>query len=394
MACVQKLFRGAMETKLPDPRFAYVAPLYGQAKDVAWQYVTHYARGLGAIVNETELRADLPNGARIRLYGADNPDRLRGIYLDGAILDEFGNMRPSVWGEVIRPMLADRQGWAVFIGTPAGHNEFYDKWQDAQTNRDWYSVMLKASETGILSADELADARKTMSEDQYEQEFECSFEAAIRGAYFASQMRAMREDGRLGKVLFDPARPVNTFWDIGKTDSTAIWFHQNRGQHHHLIDYYENAGEDVAFYASILKQKQDARGWQYGQHFGPHDLDQTHWILPGREKVVDVAANLGLRFIVVSRIANKQDAIEAGRNFLSMCWIDAEHCKQGVEALDNYRKGWDEVAKTWKAKPEHDWASHGSDALMTGACGFVPEFVPPPVDRYSRRRARTSAWAA
>jgi len=383
-----------METKLPDPRFAYVAPLYGQAKDVAWQYVTHYARGLGAIVNETELRADLPNGARIRLYGADNPDRLRGIYLDGAILDEFGNMRPSVWGEVIRPMLADRQGWAVFIGTPAGHNEFYDKWQDAQTNRDWYSVMLKASETGILSADELADARKTMSEDQYEQEFECSFEAAIRGAYFASQMRAMREDGRLGKVLFDPARPVNTFWDIGKTDSTAIWFHQNRGQHHHLIDYYENAGEDVAFYASILKQKQDARGWQYGQHFGPHDLDQTHWILPGREKVVDVAANLGLRFIVVSRIANKQDAIEAGRNFLSMCWIDAEHCKQGVEALDNYRKGWDEVAKTWKAKPEHDWASHGSDALMTGACGFVPEFVPPPVDRYSRRRARTSAWAA
>jgi len=391
---VQKLFRGALETQLPDPRYGYVAPLYSQAKDVAWEYCKHYAKGLGGTVNETELRVDLPNGARIRLYGADNPDRLRGIYFDGVILDEFADMRPSVWGEVVRPMLADRSGWATFIGTPRGHNGFYDKWQEAQTSDDWFKVMLKASDTGILSEGELADARKTMSEDQYEQEFECSFEAAIKGAYFATQMKAMRADNRVGKVLFDASRPVNTFWDVGKTDSTAIWFHQNRGQHHHLIDYYEHAGEDVAFYARMLKTKADERGWTYGQHYGPHDLDQTHWILPGRDKVLDVARNLGLNFIVVSRISNKMDAIEAGRNFLSMCWIDAEHCRDGVEALDNYRVGWDEDRKTWKRAPEHDWASHGADALMTGACGFVPEFVPPPSDRYSRRRRRTSAWAA
>jgi len=379
---------------LPDPRYGYVAPLYSQAKDVAWEYCKHYSRGLGGTINETELRVDLPNGARIRLYGADNPDRLRGIYFDGVILDEFADMRPSVWGEVVRPMLADRQGWATFIGTPRGHNEFYKKWQEAQGADDWFSVVLKASETGILSDGELADARRTMSEDQFEQEFECSFEAAIQGAFFRTQMKAMRDDGRLGKVLFDASRPVNTFWDIGKTDSTSIWFHQNRGQHHHLVDYYENAGEDVAFYARLLKEKQDQRGWTYGQHYGPHDLDQTHWVLPGRDKVLDVARNLGLNFIVVKRIANKQDAIEAGRNFLSVCWIDAEHCRDGVEALDNYRKGWDEDRKTWKRTPEHDWASHGADALMTGACGFTPEWIPPPVDRYSRPRAKGSAWAA
>lgn len=395
VACVQRLYKGALECRLREPRFAYVAPLYSQAKDVAWEYVKHYAARLGAQANESELRVDLPNGARIRLYGADNPDRLRGLYLDGVILDEFADMRPSVWGEVIRPMLADRQGWATFIGTPKGHNDFYDRWQDAQKDPAWFAVMLRASETGLLPADELADARKSMSEDQYAQEFECSFEAAIQGAYFASQMKAMRADGRLGKVPLDPVQPVNTFWDIGKSDSTSIWFHQNRGQMHHLVDYYENAGEGVEFYARILREKQAERGWQYGKHYGPHDLDNSHWVLPGRETVRDAAHNLGIDFIVVPRIANKQDAIEAARNFLSMSWIDAEWCTKGVETLDHYRKAWDEDKRTWKKAPEHDWASHGADALMTGACGFTPDYIPPPSDRYARGpQTRRSAWAA
>jgi phage terminase large subunit len=292
-------------------------------------------------------------------------------------------------------MLADRQGWATFIGTPKGHNEFYELWQRAQEDQSWFHCVLRASETGLLAADELADARKGMSEDQYNQEFECSFEAAIQGAYFATQMRAMRADGRLGKVPFDPGRPVNTFWDIGKSDSTAIWFHQNRGQMHHLVDYYENAGEGVEFYARVLKEKQLVRGWQYGTHYGPHDLDNSHWVLPGRETVRDTARNLGIDFVVVPRIANKQDAIEAGRNFLTMCWIDQEHCVKGIEVLDHYRKAWDEDKRTWKKAPEHDWASHGADAMMTGACGFVPEYIPPPSDKYARpRNGRGSAWAA
>ena len=206
-------------------------------------------------------------------------------------------MRPSVWGEVVRPMLADRKGWATFIGTPRGHNGFYEKWREAQADPEsWYSVALKASETGLLSAQELTDAAKTMSEDQYLQEFECSFEAAIQGAYFASQMRRAREEGRIGKLPLDPARPVNTFWDIGKNDLTAIWFHQNRGQMHHLLDYYENAGEGVEFYARVLRDKEKERGWAYGQHFGPHDLDNSHWVLPGRETIQQAARNLGIDF--------------------------------------------------------------------------------------------------
>ena len=304
-------------------------------------------------------------------------------------------MRPSVWGEVVRPMLADRKGWATFIGTPRGHNGFYEKWREAQADPEsWYSVALKASETGLLSAQELTDAAKTMSEDQYLQEFECSFEAAIQGAYFASQMRRAREEGRIGKLPLDPARPVNTFWDIGKNDSTAIWFHQNRGQMHHLVDYYENAGEGVEFYARVLRDKEKERGWIYGQHYGPHDLDNSHWVLPGRETIQQAARNLGIDFWVVPRIANKLDAIEALRNFLAVCWIDAERCAKGIEALDHYRKAWDEERKTWRPRPEHDWSSHGADALMTGACGFSPELVPPPGEGYRRPRTRSSAWAA
>jgi hypothetical protein len=163
---------------------------------------------------------------------------------------------------------------------------------------------------------------------------------------------------------------------------------------HHLIDYYENSGEGVEFYARIIKEKQLERGWQYGTHYGPHDLDNSHWVLPGRETVREAARQLGIDFVVVPRIANKADAIEAGRNFLAMAWIDQEHCAKGLECLDHYRKAWDEDRKTWKKQPEHDWASHGADALMTGACGFTPDFIPPPSDRYAKTRPRASAWAA
>ena len=145
----------------------------------------------------------------------------------------------------------------------------------------------------------------------------------------------------------------------------------------------------------MLRERAAERGYSYGRHYGPHDLDNSHWVLPGRETVQQVARNLGIEFVVVPRIANKQDAIEAGRNFLSMCWIDDARCRQGVEALDHYRKAWDEEKKTWRAKPEHDWASHGADALMTGACGFTPDYIPPPSDRYVRGpQVRKSAWAA
>lgn len=229
---------------------------------------------------------------------------------------------------------------------------------------------------------------------EYPSYLEEAFRSSVEGAYFKSQMTKLREQRRIGVVPLDPSRPVNTFWDIGKDDNTSIWFHQNHGQLHHLVDYYENSGEGVEFYARILKEKAIARSFVYGQHYGPHDLDNSHWILPGAEAVVDVARRVGIDFLVVPRVANKSNAIEAARNFLSMCWIDEEHCNRGIQCLDNYRKEWDERRATFKSEPLHDWSSHGADALMTGACGFTPEYMPPPDDAYSASRRHRSAWAA
>jgi phage terminase large subunit len=151
VADINELIMGATKCKLPNPRFAYVAPQLNQAKDIAWSYLLEYTECFGPErkINASELWVELPNnGARIRIYGADNPDRLRGIYLDGAVLDEFGDMDPTVWTQVIRPALSDRKGWAIFIGTPKGKNTFHKLWTLA--DEDWHKLSLKASETGLL----------------------------------------------------------------------------------------------------------------------------------------------------------------------------------------------------------------------------------------------------
>jgi phage terminase large subunit len=185
--------------------------------------------------NESELRVDLINGSMIRLYGADNPDALRGPYLDGVVLDEFADMKPEVWYEVVRPMPADRQGWATFIGTPKGKNEFWRLYESAKKDPARFHMMLKASESHIIPETELADLRKEMSEDQYQQEFECSFEAAIKGAFYADEMRTMLAEGRICRIEINKDVKTHTAWDLGISDSTAIWFIQCVGRERRLV---------------------------------------------------------------------------------------------------------------------------------------------------------------
>jgi hypothetical protein len=205
VACVADLIYGALLTRKQDARYAYVAPQYNQAKDIAWLYVKRLTADIpGVSYNEAELRANLPNGAQVRLYGADNPDRLRGMYLDGVILDEHADMRPRVWGEIVRPMLSDRKGWAAFIGTPKGHNEFHRVWQDAANEPEWFRLILRGSESGLIDQGELDAMRRSMTEDQYAQEVECSFEAAIQGAILGRYMTAAESEGRIRSVEYDP----------------------------------------------------------------------------------------------------------------------------------------------------------------------------------------------
>lgn len=247
--------------------------------------------------------------------------------------------------------------------------------------RSWYVIKQKAIGPDLMWR-------------EYPSTPEEAFKVSLEGAYFRTQLTKARIDRRIGKVAYDPSRPVHTCWDIGKGDNTSVWFFQAHGQMVHLIHYYENSGEGVAHYAAYLRTLAAERGWVYGRHYGPHDLDASHWVLPGREKIKDVAHSLGIPFIVVPRIANKADAIEAARNWLTMCWIDETECAQGIRCLDNYTKVWDDNMGRYKDDPLHNWASHGADALQCGACGFQPDYVPPPTDKYSKRKASGSAWAA
>lgn len=363
VACINDLIDAAIRCDRPEPRFAYVAPFFSQAKDVAWNYLKAYTANIpGVQKNESELHIDLPGGRRVRLYGGDNYERLRGIYLDGVVLDEYGDMDPRAWQEVIRPALADRTGWAIFIGTPKGLNHFAEMWERAQNSPEWFALRLPASETGLLPARELADARREMSEEQYLAEFECSFEASVVGSYWGREMTKTDKDQRVTGVPYQPEIAVDTWWDLGVADATAIWFTQNVGREVHVIDYYENSGEGLPHYARVLQD----RGYVYGKHNAPHDI-AVRELGTGKSRL-ETAATLGIRFMTVPNIG-LADGIDVVRPFIAKCWFDRNRTERGRLALASYRKTWDEKRKVFSTAPYHDWSSHGASAFRYLAVG-------------------------
>lgn len=378
VACVAELVAWALFAKRDDERYAYVAPQFNQAKDIAWAYVKRLTADIpGVEYNESELRADLPNGARIRLYGADNPDRLRGLYLDGVILDEYADMKPRVWGEIIRPLLADRKGWAAFIGTPKGHNEFYDIWRYAQEARDWFHLKLTASSSGLLDVEELEDAKRGMTEDQYEQEFECSFEAAIVGAYYGKEMAQAEKAGRITTVPHDPAKPVYTAWDLGFKDDTAIWWYQVVRNEIHVIDFHASSGADIAYYAGLLKGKP----YRYARHWLPHDARAKTLAAQGKSIIQQLAAMVDPTTLGIVPELSVQDGIQAVRLVLPRCWFDREATDDGVEALKQYQREWDEDKKAFREKPRHDWTSHPADAFRMLAIAYQQDAQDTPPEK-------------
>lgn len=351
------------------PRVAYIGPTYTQAKTIAWDYMQHYARPIPNVgLNQSELRIDYPNLGQARIYGADNPDSLRGIYLDRATLDEYGLHPAKTFSEVIGPTLVDRGGSALFLGTPNGKNQFYDIAQHAKAeaaagNPDWFYREYKASQTGLLDPAYLASARAVMTADEYAQEFECSFEASVKGAIYARELEQARTGGRITTVPYEPMVPVDTDWDLGVGDAMAIWFSQSlRSGEVRLIDYHEASGEGFPYYATVLQQK----GYAYGKHYAPHDIAVRE--LGSGKSRLEVAAAFGIRFQVTPRIhttagVEVEEGIAAARLFLAKCWFDEARCKAGLEALGHYRRDYNQRLNEFKPTPVHDWASHGADAF-------------------------------
>jgi phage terminase large subunit len=357
---INHLIKAAMLCDKPNPRYAYVAPTYTQSKRIAFDYLVEYTRPLNPTVNISELRVDF-FGRRISLYGADNPDSLRGIYLDGVVLDEIGDMNPKVWNEVLRPSLADRAGWALFIGTPKGANHFKEFRDRAETEPDWKLLEFKASQTGILPQTELDAAKKEMGEDKYAQEFECSFAAAVEGSYYAALLNKL-EPARFQEFARDDLCKTYTAWDLGVGDSTAIWVCQVAGQERRLIDFYENHGVGLDAYVRWIRDN----GYTQAEHILPHDVEVRE-LGTGKSRK-EALQDLGLSITVCPRIA-VDDGIQAVRRVLPNCWFHPK-TKQGLDALRNYRREHDEKRNVFYDKPLHDWSSHAADAFRYLAVGL------------------------
>ena len=384
VSCINDLIFRALTEDKEHGQYAYVAPYYSQAKNIAWDYLQRYSKPVMAKANQSELWVELVNGAKIKLYGADNPDALRGLYLDGVVLDEYADMRPRMWGEIIRPLLADRMGWAVFIGTPKGHNAFYDVYTNATKDNRWFAKTLRASQTGLLPQSELEDAQASMSPDQYEQEFECSFEAAIMGAYYGKEMRVLTDAKRITTVEADPLFPVNTAWDLGYSDDTALWFYQVIYGEIRILDYHSSNGHQVSYYTDLLESKRQENKWKYGKHYLPHDARAKTLASGGKSIIEQIASKIPIESLKIVPSLSLQDGIQATRLALMRSWFDADRCHDGIECLRQYQREYDEDKKVFRDKPKHDWTSHGADAFRMLAIAWKEEDKTTPKDNSIR----------
>ena len=361
VACVNELVVRATYSTKKNPRYGYVAPFRQQAKNIAWVYLKEAVQGLATEIRESDLSVKLPNGAIIALYGSDNPDALRGLYFDGLVVDEFGDCRPSLWAEVLLPTLADRKGWCVFIGTPKGRNQFYDFFQLSQKSPEWYSLSLDAETSGLIDNTELSGLKEQMSEAQYDQEMMCSFTAALLGTFYATTIAKIEAKGQVGDhVTYDPQFPVSVTADIGFTDSTVMWFFQERPDGIAIIDCEEAHGEALPYYFDLLKSKP----YQYDKIWLPHDA-RAKSLQTGKstiEQFIDEFKATEIELHITPNL-KVQHGIDAVRLILPYCHFNREKCEHGIEGLRTYRRKFDEINKVFYNTPLHSWESDYADSF-------------------------------
>ncbi|MGD0638264.1 MAG: hypothetical protein ABSA72_09545 [Nitrososphaerales archaeon] len=379
VAGVNQLVRGALTCGKPAPRFGYLAPYRQQAKMVAWDYLKLYTKSVpGRKVSESELYVEFPagcGGGRVSLYGADNYDALRGIYLDGAVVDEPVDMAPEVWTDFLRPALSDRVGWCVWIGTPKGRNAFFRLYDAALKDPEYFTMLLKASESGILPADELLSAKKHMGEDSFNREYECSFAAAVPGAIWGGVISQLRNQRRIVDFLCDQAAPLYTFWDLGRSDYTCIWLIQMIGKDINLLDFYSAKGQGPGHYAEVIAQWEKRHGRSVKAHYLPHDAE--HEDRQGGTWRGDLL-HAGLEHLnVVFCTPDKWRGIHRlTETLLPRCWIHATNCSKtfgtpldatpsGLDCLEYYSRRELNENGIISEEPLHDEYSHGADALRT-----------------------------
>jgi len=367
---VNWLLQGILTCPNKNAQGAYIAPTYSAAKRIAWTMFREYAGVIpGVNFNEAELRIDLPDGKRIWLLGAENPDALRGMRLDAAVLDEFADMNSRLYPEIIRPALSDfGTGACLWIGTPRGENQFKDIYEHAilQVEKgapDWFAMRMPASETNVLPAAELEDARATMDPSQFAQEYEVSWSAALVGAYYADALDRADANDQIGNVPWEPNLEVNTAWDLGVADSTVIIFFQTHRNEIRIIDSYDSSGEGLHHYVKTLRE----RPYTYGRHYFPHDVLVRE--LGSGSSRYEMLQAMKVRPTVVAKLT-VMDGIEAVRGTIPRCYFDRGNAAPLLKALRHYHRTMNDRTGEWNSRPNHDWSSHFADAFRYLAVGL------------------------
>ena len=347
--------------------YYYFFPHFSQGRKILWdgvdkdgyQLLDHIPKELiNGTPNSTEMKIRLKNGSLIQIIGTNNIDSIVGTNPIGCVFTEYSLQDPTAW-QLIRPILVENGGWAVFNFTPRGANHGKDLYDMAKGNAEWFSQLLTVKDTCVVSEADIQKERDAgMSEDFIQQEFYCSFTLGVEGAYYAKYLQECRDDDRIGNVPWDKQSRVYTAWDLGYGDSCSIIFYQRIGQEIHIIDYHESHGEGLPYYAGILRNKP----YIYAEHYAPHDID-SHAFSSGMS-AREVGAGLGLNFITLPTLKLRlEDGIEAVRGLFPRIWVDEEKCKHLIKCLGNYRKEWDDKMETYKERPRHDKYSHGADAM-------------------------------
>ncbi len=359
---INHLIKLALTSKKRNFRGAFFSPTRVQSKLVAWDYLKEFSRKIpGTKFNETELRADFVTGGRITLFGAENPDAARGQYFDMVVCDEYSQMDSRMFAEIIRPAIADRLGSCLFIGTPQGMgNNFYDLFEEAKSLPDWFTCTFKASETGLVPKEELESARKLMTEDQYEQEFECSWTANISGSVYGKIIEQMEDEKRISNFPYDPGYPVDVYFDLGISDQTVILFTQQIGRALFVIDCYSNNNQSLDHYADYIRKT----NYNIRNYIFPHDIEQRELSTGHSRK--EYAFSMGMRPLKVCPKLPIEDGIHAGQILLAKSFIDRSSCKPFLDAMKWYHRKWLDKQRVF-SKPVHDFSSHYADAWRTTA---------------------------
>jgi phage terminase large subunit len=376
----------------------HLLPQQNQARKAIWDAVNPHTsrrriddafpRDLRETTREQDMLIRFKSGSSWQVIGSDNYDALVGTPPVGVVFSEWALSNPQAWS-LIRPILAENGGWAIFITTPRGRNHAHRMFEMGEKSPEWFSERLVATETGVFSPETLANERAELIVERgeedgdaiYQQEYMTSFSAGLPGAYYAKIIDRLETDGRMTAVPYNPQNQVHTAWDLGRNDQTAIWFIQKHGTGWALIDYLANTSLGIDWYVKELRNKP----YNYGEHLLPHDAENEQ-LVSATGSIKDTVESMGLRGVrVVPRTSSVANDINEVRQILPLCWFDKEKTEKGVDALRSYRRVWDEKLRAYKDVPLHDWASDPADAFRTFAIGKPVDRQAPAKINYSNK---------